>query len=321
MKHIIRITAALLIAVLMLGGMLSCAKAEAFDRDIDAAYNEMSDSSFVADDTISEKPTAVGSMPTGGMTEDSATAADEFASKIIKTVYMDTETRDFDGATAALDRLITENGGFIESMSTNGQSLYASDTYRRSAKYTIRIPAERLSDFLAASEQLLNVTHSNTASQNVTTEYYDIQSRLEVLRSERDALDAMLDKADTVENMLIIRDRLYNVIEEIEAYETRLRLLDSLVSYSTVHLNVDEVKEYTEVRVEQPTWGERLGEAFTESWRDFAHGFQNFTVWLLYAIPTLLVIGAVLAGVLAVLLTVLRRRAKRAREQRDTDQK
>ena len=138
--------------------------------------------------------------------------------------------------------------------------------------------------------------------------YYDIQSRLEVLRTERDALNAMLEKATDVESMLSIRDRLYNVIEEIESYETRLRVYDSLVSYSTINMTVDEVVEYTKAQVEEPTWGERLVEAFKESWQDFAKGFQDFTVGFLYAIPTLLVLGVIATGVIIMLRAIIRRR-------------
>jgi len=317
MKKALRPIALTLTVILTLTCLISCArsaKGESMDIMYDAGPMDMQ--TAVIESSKTEKPSSAGNVLTGSSTADSTTSTAEFASKIIKTVHMDTETKEFDRAVAELDRLITENGGFIESASTNGQSLYHSDVYRRSAKYTVRIPAEKLNTFLAASEQLLNVTYSNTDSQNVTTEYYDIQSRLEVLRSERDALTAMLDKADNVENMLSIRDRLYNVIEEIESYETRLRLYDSLVSYSTVHLNIEEVVEYTEIKVEEPTWGERLAEAFTESWKDFADGFQDFTVSLLYAIPTLMVLGVIAAVILVIVLTIVRKQKRIREEQR-----
>ena len=316
--------ALVLVSVLMMTTMVSCAKrAESLDNALaDIYYDGKMEAETIASSTTS-KPTSAGGAHLG-VTEDSATASDaaEFDSKIIRTVTMNTETKEYDHAITELDRLISECGGFIESSGSNGQSLhYASDVYRRTAKYTIRIPAEKLSTFLAASQQLLNVTYSQSSSQNVTSEYYDMKSRLEVLTAERDALNAMLEKADTVENMLLIRDRLYNVIEEIEAYETQLRLYDSLVSYSTVHLTIDEVVEYTKIVVEEPTWGERLVEAFRESWKAFAEGFQNFTVGLLYAVPTLLVIGVIAVVAILVLHMILRRsRASREAKRREKEE-
>ena len=315
MMKMIRVTAAALTLLLLLTALVSCgAKAESMaDSRYDAMYSEsMNAASTTAG---ASKPSSAGNA--FGATADSVEMPNtsEFAAKIIKTVNMNTETKEYDRAITELERLITENGGFIESSSSNGQSLHQSGVYQRTAKYTIRIPAEKLEVFLSASQQLLNVTYSHVGSQNVTTEYYDMQSRLEVLRTERDALNAMLEKADTVDNMLMIRDRLYNVIEEIEAYETQLRLYDSLVAYSTVHMTVDEVVEYTRIIEQEPTWGERLVEAFKESWEDFADGFQDFTVGFLYAIPTLMVLG-VIAVVIILILRVVIRKQKRIRAEK-----
>lgn len=305
--------------LLTLGAMTSCsAKADmegmtTNDALYDSAYTDRMESSV-------EKPSSAGGVSVGtSAAEDSLSSASsaEFATKIIKTVKMTTETKEFDRAMTELDRLITENGGFVESSSSNGQSLYNSGVYRRNADYTVRIPAEKLESFLSASRQLLNVTYSHASSQNITTEYYDLQSRLEVLRTERESLNAMLEKADTVENMLLIRDRLYNVIEEIESYETQIRLYDSLVSYSTVYLTVEEVVEYTKVTTEQPGWGTRLLDAFRESWKDFADNFQDFTVGLLYAVPTLMVLGLI-ATAIALLLRGLIRRQKRVSGEKKT---
>jgi hypothetical protein len=313
-----RILAAALALLLLSASLVSCAAKADMESGRDMAYDMM-----YAENSKSESITSAMSKPSSAGSAFGATAdavempnTSEFAAKIIKTVNMNTETKEYDQAISELDRLITENGGFVESSSANGQSLDYNGVYRRSAKYTIRIPAQQLDTFLSASQQLLNVTYSHSTSENITAEYYDIQSRLEVLRTERDALNAMLEKATDIDSMLSIRDRLYNVIEEIESYETRLRVYDSLVSYSTVHMTVDEVVEYTKIQAEEPTWGERLVEAFKESWEDFAVGFQNFTVGFLYAIPTLLVLGVIATGVIIVLRAIIRRRRAAAERKR-----
>lgn len=319
-KQWIAVSIALLTLMTALTSCGAGAKSEAMNDAMSAGrYDQVADMEM--ESSSISKPSSAGNVNLGA-SQDSAGAVTgtEFASKIIKTVSMNTETKEFDRAVTELDRLISENGGFIESSSSNGQSLYHSDVYRRTANYTIRIPAANLDQFLSASQQLLNVTYSKSSSQNITTEYYDMQSRLEVLRTERDALNTMLEKADTVENMLSIRDRLYNVIEEIESYETQLRLYDSLVSYSTVHMTIDEVVEYTKIAVEEPTWGERLGEAFLESWKDFADGFQDFTVGLLYAIPTLMVLGVIAVAVSLVVRTLVRKRRRIRQAKRDAVQ-
>ena len=195
-----RLIAVALTLVLTLTALVSCAAKsdmESMNQAIyDGMYSESADMMEVITSTsASSKPSSAGNANLGGTADSETTESAEFASKIIKTVNMNTETKEYDRAITELERLITENGGFIESSSSNGQSLHQSGVYQRTAKYTIRIPAEKLEFFLSASQQLLNVTYSHVGSQNVTTEYYDMQSRLEVLRTERDALNAMLEKA------------------------------------------------------------------------------------------------------------------------------
>ncbi len=307
MKHIRKISA-LLLTVLLLISLASCGAGSGAMSD--SAYNK-SEMEYFADQS---KPGTTGSG-----TLDASAAADssaEFASKIIRRVDMHTETREYDRALTELSRMITESGGFVESSSSNGQSLGSSGMYSRSAKFVIRIPAEKLDGFLASAGELLNVTSSNITSENVTTTYYDIQSRLEVLRTEKDTLNGMLEKANTVDEMLSIQDRLYNVIAEIESAETQLRLYDSLVSYSTVTMRVEEVVEYTKIMEEEPGWGERLWTAFVESWKDFAEGFQDFTVGFLYAIPTLMVMAVIITAIVLILRLLVRISRKNAAKHR-----
>ena len=105
--------------------------------------------------------------------------------------------------------------------------------------------------------------------------------------------------------MLQVQQRLYDVIEEIEAYTTTLKYYDGQVSYSTVRLEVHEVIEYTDV-TDPVTYGERMAETFKDSWKDFAEGCQDFSIWLVGAIPTLLVIAVIGGAVVGIVVLILR---------------
>jgi hypothetical protein len=111
--------------------------------------------------------------------------------------------------------------------------------------------------------------------------------------------------------MLRVQERLYNVIEEIEALKTRLNLYDGQVAMSTVHLTVNEVITYTEVVEPDPTFSQRVSKAFRESWADFGQGCQDFAVWFVEALPTLLVLAVIGGGITAVVLILNRKSAKR----------
>lgn len=235
---------------------------------------------------------------------------EDYEAKIIKKYQITAETKAFDDALKKLEVLISENGGYIENSKINGRNLNSNRYSSRYATYTLRIPAKNVEIFIDSTENLVHITSSGSTAENVTSKYYDLKSRVEVLEAERVALNEMLSKASDINTMLRIRDQLNDVIADIESIKTQLKIYDSLVSYSTVSLTIEEVIDYTEPVVEDPTWGEELVEAFKESWADFAEGFQNFTVFIVYAIPTILTL-AVIGGISVIVLTIVSKKRKK----------
>ena len=310
-----RFIALALILLIMIPLAASCAaKENAADRDI------YYDNSLSAPESANKGEGG----KFDGFTSDSASGSitsntenkGEYERKIIKTVNMTAETKEYDKAISSISDMIAANGGYIESSSTNGKSYNNYGTYRRYASYTIRIPAENLDAFLGQIGGVLNVVSNNASQNDVSGSYYDIVSRLETLNAEKTALLAMYEKAETVEYMLQIQQRLYDVIEEIEAYTTRLNYYDGQVSYSTVHLNLNEVIEYTDV-TDPITYGERIADAFKDSWEDFGEGCQNFSIWFVGAIPTLLVLAVIGGAITLIVLTIVRKPRAKKEDKKD----
>ena len=256
--------------------------------------------------------------------EKSETPADvdpsAYAEKIIHNATLFAESREFDRALSELRASSAALGGYEQSVNVTGKSYHSGDHYCRTARMTLRIPAERLDEFLGSVGNLVNVTSQAMNSTNVTAEYYDMEARIKVLETERAAYEEMLKQSDDVSYLLAIKDRLYNVIEEIESYKTQLRVYDNKVSYSTVTLTLDEVITYTQVPSPKETFGARIGRAFRESWQNFADGFQRFTVNLVSAIPTLLVLAAIGGGATAILLPRIRRAKQKKNEASAPDE-
>ncbi len=238
----------------------------------------------------------------------------EFERKIIRTVNMTCESLTFDDAVTVIMTTLEANGGYVEASSLSGTGVKAKSVAQstastgqaRRATYTLRIPAEKLDAFLGALRVDGNIRtlSQSISSDEVTGAYYDIQTRLETLTAEKNALNAMLESFTDYENisgMLEVQERLYNVIEEMEALQTKLNLYDSQVAYSTVYLTLAEVVEYTEE--EEPTFGSRISNAFSESWTAFGENCQDFAVWFVGALPTLLVL-LVIGGVVSVIVVL-----------------
>ena len=232
---------------------------------------------------------------TGGLNGD-------YDRKIIRTVTMSCETKAYDDAVTVIMTALNTHGGYVEASNTTGTGYEDVKHSERRATYTLRVPAEKLDAFLEAlrTDEGIRILSQNATSSEITATYYDTVSRLETLKAEKASLTAMLEgftDYKDISNMLKVQERLYNVIEEIEALQTKLNLYDGQVAMSTVHLTLREVIVYTEVVDPDPTFGQRVKEAFVESWTDFGRGWQNFFVWFIEAFPTLLVVVGIHAGI------------------------
>lgn len=236
--------------------------------------------------------------------------------KIIRTVTMSCETKAYDDAVTLIMDTLNTHGGYVEASNVTGTGYENVKNSARRASYTLRVPAEKLDAFLETlrTNEGIRILSQNATSDEITATYYDTVSRLETLKAEKASLTAMLEgftDYKDISNMLKVQERLYDVIEEIEALQTKLNLYDGRVAMSTVHLTLNEVIVYTEVVEPDPTFGERIGEAFRESWADFGEGCQDFAVWFVEAFPTLLVLVVIHGGIFLIIYTSVKRGQKK----------
>jgi hypothetical protein len=246
---------------------------------------------------------------TGGLNGD-------YDRKIIRTVTMSCETKAYDDAVTVIMTALNTHGGYVEASNTTGTGYEDVKHSERRATYTLRVPAEKLDAFLETlrTDEGIRILSQNATSSEITATYYDTVSRLETLKAEKASLTAMLEgftDYKDISNMLKVQERLYDVIEEIEALQTKLNLYDGQVAMSTVHLTLREVIVYTEVVDPDPTFGQRVKEAFVESWTDFGRGWQNFFVWFIEAFPTLLVVVGIHAGIFFIIYGSVKRGQKK----------
>ncbi|MBP3667861.1 MAG: DUF4349 domain-containing protein [Clostridia bacterium] len=236
--------------------------------------------------------------------------------KIIRTVTMTCETKAYDDAVTLIMNTLNTHSGYVEASNVTGTGYENVKNSARRATYTLRVPAENLDTFLETlrTNEGIRILSQNATSDEITATYYDTVSRLETLNAEKASLTAMLegftDYSD-ISNMLKVQERLYDVIEEIEALQTKLNLYDGRVAMSTVHLTLNEVIVYTEVVEPDPTFGQRIGEAFRESWADFGEGCQDFAVWFVEAFPTILVLVVIHGSIFLFIFALVKRSRKK----------
>ena len=102
---------------------------------------------------------------------------------------------------------------------------------------TVRVPAAELDAFLealiAGQGELLE---RRVEVLDVTRSYVDLESRLGSAKKTRARLEALLERAQDVEDVLSIEKELGRITAEVEAMEAQLRNLSQEVALATVEI-------------------------------------------------------------------------------------
>lgn len=227
--------------------------------------------------------------------------------KLIRNVGLDVETEEFDVLMQNIVQKTESFGGYVEDSSIYNGSYYKGSR-SRNASMTLRIPAERLYEFLSVVTEISNVISKNENVVDVTLQYVDMKSHKEALETEQGRLLELLEQAENVEDIITIESRLSDVRYQIESMESQLRTMDNQVSYSTVSLYINEVKKLTPIQ-EQTTW-EKIRIGFGESLYQVGHGIKNFFIGLIINLPYL-VVWAIIITVIVIVIKQLRKRKKK----------
>ena len=94
---------------------------------------------------------------------------------------------------------------------------------------TARIPAKRLDEFVQRVGEQSNITNKEERVEDVTLQYVDLESRKKALATEQDRLLELLEKAESVEDIISIEARLSDVRYELESMESQLRTLNNQI--------------------------------------------------------------------------------------------
>ncbi|NLP33938.1 MAG: DUF4349 domain-containing protein [Clostridiales bacterium] len=222
--------------------------------------------------------------------------------KIIKRVSMVVETQNFDDLLITINDKIEVLGGYVESSSINGRRYYYLEESRQ-ARIVARIPKDRLDEFTGTVEEAANVVNSELNTENVTLQYVDMESRKKALQIEQDRLFALLEKEDTLEDIITLERRLSDIRYELQNYESQLRTLDNKVEYSTVTMTIHEVERITPRVEEKKTVWKRIQNGFSDTIYHISEGAKDFIVWFVVNLPYLIIWG----GIITVVLLIVRR--------------
>lgn len=282
---------AILMTVLLLSGCGGgSAKTEAAAPMADAPM-EMPKSESAADMAL---PMAPEYTVSGGAGESIYQRAD---AKLIRRCSIDLQTTEFDEAINALYALVEEQGGYFENSSVYGGGYYNANA-RRTGEYVVRIPAERYNVFRSGVGELGYVNFSNESTEDIGEQYYDTEARLKTLRTKQDRLLMLLEKAETMEDIIELESALGDVEYEIERNSSTLNRYDGLVNFATFNININEVVRVEEKTGQADSLGDRMSAGFRSGLEDVKESAEDFLVWVSYNVIGLAVLGTVIIAVI-----------------------
>lgn len=233
--------------------------------------------------------------------------------KIIRNADLSLETMEYDSALEKIPALAEQAGGYVESSSSDGISLYeksSSRPSRRSAYFTVRVPAENLDSLIASLSENFNLLNKSESSSDISDRYYDTQAHLSNLQIQEKRLLELLEKAGKLADLLEIEKELADVRYQIETLTASMKRMDSQVSYSTVNISLQEVVEYQEITTPPRTFGDRLAGTFKDSWSNFLDVCESILFAVIYFAPLVLLIAAAVTAVVLIIRAVSRRSRK-----------
>ena len=236
----------------------------------------------------------------------------EAGRKLIRDVNMSVEARDFDGVLSQITDKVRELGGYVESSDVSGISVNSyGGSQQRYADIRARIPADRLDRFVETVESAGNVTSKQEQVTDVTLQYSDVQSRKKSMEIEQERLWALLEKAESLDAVVALEARLSEIRYELESYTSQLRLYDNQVDYSTVSINMREVKDLTPTAPD--SIGTRIQKGFNRSLNNLGEAGTDLIVWIASNSPILLVLAVIIAAVVLFVRGLSRRMQGRLR--------
>ncbi|MGM0386572.1 MAG: DUF4349 domain-containing protein [Actinomycetota bacterium] len=231
--------------------------------------------------------------------------------QLVRYASLSLQVDDVTGAVEEIRTAARTAGGFIQSsdlFSGSGgwypveEGDVAAPTTLTGGHLTVRVVDSELESFLDAIRGFGNVTAESVSSEDVTMQYTDLDARIPILEAERDSLTAMLARATTVEEELMIRDRVVAVTAELRSLLDQRTALADRDTMATVSVSLSvppSALSPSSVDIPWFSWYE-LQQAFASG----VAGFQR----IVYGFLTAVIATAPLWIPLWIVLAVRRRR-------------
>lgn len=243
--------------------------------------------SMAAGGGAQEAPQGADRNGTGGGGSGTPQALKDDA-KIVRTGSLQLQVTDIASSLARARDAIRGLGGYI------GASRETNDGDKSVAQVTYRIPSARWDDALVALRAIgSKVLGEQTDAIEVTGQLIDLGARIDNLRASETALQAILEKATKISDVLEVQQRLTDVRGQIEQLSAQKAHLEDQAGYGT--LTVTFGVQVVAVTAAAKGWnaGDEVDRA-TATLVDVLQTLASAGIWFgIVWLPILIVLGIV----------------------------
>jgi hypothetical protein len=208
--------------------------------------------------------------------------------RIIKTGEVTLEVTSVAAATGSIRAMTTSLGGYV------GGSQAGTDA--DSATLTLRIPADRFDDALAALREMDGeILAEATREQDVTGEVVDLRARIANLEASEASYRELVERAERIEDILAVQTRLDTVRGEIEQLQAQLDNVSAQADLSTLTVTLVPRSEPVEAQTEGWDPGADFSEALA-SLVGVGQGVVSALIWIAIVWLPLMAVLALLIG-------------------------
>ncbi len=215
--------------------------------------------------------------------------------KVIKRGSMSIETESYQESVDAIYRITKNANGYIEDYRIRGGSDRETDLHR--ASFVIRVPHDKYDDLLLQMNDIGFVRNNQSGIEDVSDIYFDTESRLKTLRVQEQRLLALLEKAEKIEDVIALEASLSDVLYRIESLTGTLKKYDDLINYSTVTIELFEVKKEEAKNQQKQGFAGKLTKSFQNGLKNTQYALESL---LLFVAENFVLIAVIIVVVLLI---------------------
>src|SRR5438309_3022299 len=193
----------------------------------------------------------------------------------------------FDSSLSAVRTLVEGMGGYVSG--TDAQANPQANEGIRTGVISFMVPASKFDATIDAMTGLGKVQNEHISGQDVSAQYVDLQARLANEEAQRNAMIALLAKAQCVSDIIAVQNQLGQITGQIEQLKGQIQYIDHNVAFSTITVQITEAGAAVTTTATSDNWG------FVSALSDAAHNFVTTINYLLTGLgaigPVLILLG------------------------------